>query len=110
MKNQTGNKHYMTFVACCVLKAKDCYKTLWSILWISRSILLEYVIKFNTVSLYWHNLKFSIIIIFLKINFTPLTLLEILNEKQIIKVTSLNLYLYILKQSTFRKCRLHYIV
>ena len=24
MKNQTGNNRYMTFVACCHLKTKDC--------------------------------------------------------------------------------------
>ena len=29
--------------------------------------ILEYLMKFNTVSLHWHNLGFSIIIIFLKI-------------------------------------------
>ena len=64
-------------------------KTRRSIIWISISILLEYLMKFNTVSLYWHNLKFSIIIIFSRLlhyTFTTWNLkLKVHYQSQLIK-------------------------
>ena len=86
---------------------QDVINTLWSILWILRNILLEYLMKFNTVSLYWHNLKFSIIIIFWRLLHSTYTTwnsqLKADYQSHLIKLA-----LMYLKQSSFRKFRLHY--